>query len=269
VPGPYLRTTIADPAAPAPRATRVVVSGLLGPGVRSAQLLGAGARPQPLALHRDGAYLTVLPARLAGRPLRVRVVRADGRTQTSAPSDTPTGRCRFDLTRAAKVADPDGAAPWASIASRSGAIRCHTVAQIVGGRLATIDARQGTVRYGPGWLSSRSAKVARRGPLSVEVDGPANEPAFGGPRKVAPTAASDVRRTLPGRTFITGTVGPEVTSVTLRTPRDIRTIPTVGGTFLAVYDGAFYSGEVVATAHIKGAIDVTVRTPAAFLAPIG
>ncbi|HET6505759.1 MAG TPA: hypothetical protein VFG42_03120 [Baekduia sp.] len=268
---PTVRTTLADPTAPAPRATRVVVSGLVGPGVRSAQLLGASARPQPLTLHRDGTYLTVLPARLAGRSLRVRIVRSDGRAQTSPPSDTHAGggQCRFDLAKGMKVADPDGAAPWAAVASRSGSLVCRTLDQVVGGRLATIDAVEGTVRYGTGWLSSHTADLPGRGPLTVEVDGPGNEFLLGGPDATAPSAASNVRRTLPGRTLVTGEVAPEVTSITLRTPRDIRTIRPVGGTFLAVYDGAFYSGEIVATAHIKNAMDVTVRTPAAFLAPVG
>lgn len=71
------------------------------------------------------------------------------------------------------------------------------------------------------------------------------------------------RRTLTGRTLVVGRARRDVLSVTLRTPRDIRTVVPVGGAFLAVYDGALYGGEVVARAHLRDGRTVTFRTPAA------
>ena len=70
------------------------------------------------------------------------------------------------------------------------------------------------------------------------------------------------RRTLPGRTTISGYASADVTSVTLRTPRDVRTLRPVGGIFLAVYDGAFYGGSIVATAHLRDGRTFTERIPA-------
>jgi hypothetical protein len=76
----------------AERPVRVVVAGLLGDGVRSARLLGAGAA-RPLRLGRHGTFLVVLEPRYAGRPMRLRQVRADGRARTSSPSE-PGGGCK-------------------------------------------------------------------------------------------------------------------------------------------------------------------------------
>ncbi len=53
-----------------------------------------------------------------------------------------------------------------------------------------------------------------------------------------------------------------MTSITLRTPRDVRTIrPAPGGAFIAVYDGPFYGGAVRATAHLRGGGVVTRSSP--------
>ena len=50
--------------------------------------------------------------------------------------------------------------------------------------------------------------------------------------------------------------------IALRTPRDVRTLRPVGGVFLAVYDGAFYGGSIVATARLRDGRTVTQRIPA-------
>ena len=53
-----------------------------------------------------------------------------------------------------------------------------------------------------------------------------------------------------------------MTSITLRTPRDLRTIrPAPGGVFIAVYDGPFYGGAVRATAHLRGGGVITRSSP--------
>jgi hypothetical protein len=63
-----------------------------------------------------------------------------------------------------------------------------------------------------------------------------------GPRRTA-------RRTLPGGTVFNGTARADVKSVTIATPRDVRTlIPSRRAhAFLAVYDGTFPTGETVIT----------------------
>jgi hypothetical protein len=69
------------------------------------------------------------------------------------------------------------------------------------------------------------------------------------------------RRVLRGRVSISGQADPSVVSVTLRTPRDVRTlVPSrPDHLLLAVYEGSFPTGEVIATAHLKDGRDFTRR----------
>jgi len=69
------------------------------------------------------------------------------------------------------------------------------------------------------------------------------------------------RRVLRGRVSIHGEADPSVVSVTLRTPRDVRTlVPSQPDhLLLAVYEGTFPTGEVIATAHLKDGRDFTRR----------
>lgn len=59
------------------------------------------------------------------------------------------------------------------------------------------------------------------------------------------------RRTLPGTSIVAGTARADVRSLTIATPRDVRTIvpssPAHG--YIAVYDGGFPTGKIVTTAH--------------------
>lgn len=63
--------------------------------------------------------------------------------------------------------------------------------------------------------------------------------------------AARIRRTLPGRTTISGSAHPDVRDVTIQTPRDVRTLRPSGRSrsFLAVYDGEFFSGKITLTAR--------------------
>lgn len=74
----------------------------------------------------------------------------------------------------------------------------------------------------------------------------------------APSSAQVARRTLPGRTVVSGSANADVVAVTLRTPRDERTLrPGPVGLFLAVYDGAFYGGRVYADTHLRDGRTIT------------
>jgi hypothetical protein len=137
---------------------------------------------------------------------------------------------------------------------------CHYISQVVDGRLAYVDEDTATVHFGAGtFATGTGGQLARRTVATIEVSG-----AGDGPQQPqgSPSPAQIARRTLPGRTFITGHVRADVRSITLSTPRDVRTLTPIGGTYLAVYDGAFYGGEIVVTAHLRGGRDVTVRQPA-------
>ncbi|RKQ93473.1 hypothetical protein C8N24_3340 [Solirubrobacter pauli] len=67
------------------------------------------------------------------------------------------------------------------------------------------------------------------------------------------------RRTLPNRIVFHGRVHPDVVSVTIRTPRDVRTlVPSPEHhLFIAVYDGQFPGGDATATAHLRNGEEVT------------
>lgn len=264
--GIMVRVPLDDATAPDPRPVRVVAAGLVGRGVASAQLLGLASGPRSLKLDADGAWLEVLPGSEAGRPLRVRIVRDDGRVQTSTAEGGGPPPCGVTPAAAVRVADPDGAAPWAAGSRRTGA-SCSFITQVVDDRFGTVDEDEGTVRFGPGWWSGGRSQLGGGAPVTVQVQGPGQGPQDATHR--APSAAQVVRRTLPGRTFVYGLVRPDVLSITLRTPRDIRTLTPSAGTFLAVYDGAFYGGEVSATAKLRDGSSTTVTQPAALLLPAG
>jgi hypothetical protein len=67
------------------------------------------------------------------------------------------------------------------------------------------------------------------------------------------------RRVESTRIAFWGRVHPDVVSVTIRTPRDVRTlIPSSRAhVILAVYDGHFPAGKVTATARMKDGREVT------------
>jgi hypothetical protein len=258
--GAIVRTYVDDPTATDPHPQRVVVAGLLGSGVRSAQLLGAGA-PRPLDLGPLGTFLVVLGPDQAGRNLTVRQTRTDGTVRESKIDGLSPG-CALRPAQSVRVADPAGGAPWVAGVSRIGTRSCRYVGRVVADRLAWLFDDMAWIAYGPGSSSGGTGApfLSRRHPIVVDVQ----RPGFAPGRTVATTTtpAQIARRTLPGHTTISGYASADVTSITLRTPRDIRTLRPVGGVFLAVYDGAFYGGSIVATAHLRDGRTVTQRIPA-------
>lgn len=254
---PVVRTYVDDPTSPSPRVLRVVVAGLLGPGARSAQLIGAGAA-RPLALGRGGTYLVVLGPDAAGAPLRVRQVRSDGTTVTS-PVGVPGPPCAPLPGRSVRIADPDGGPSWTAGTGRTGRGLCQYVARLVDDRPAVVVDGESWVAFGAVESTGDSSQlVSPRRPVVVMVEGRGSALAPRPPAAPA-TPAQLARRTLPGRTVITGVALPTVTSVTLQTPRDVRTLRPAGGVFLAVYDGAFYGGQIRVAAHLRDGRTVTER----------
>jgi hypothetical protein len=67
------------------------------------------------------------------------------------------------------------------------------------------------------------------------------------------------RRVEASRVVFSGLVHRDVETVTIRTPRDVRTlVPSAEGhAILAVYEGRFPGGRVTATARLKGGKEVT------------
>jgi hypothetical protein len=75
---------------------------------------------------------------------------------------------------------------------------------------------------------------------------------FGLRARIDPESARVQRRTLPGRTIVSGFAHPDVRAITLQTPRDVRTLRPTGPSraFLAVYDGEFFGGAITLTARL-------------------
>lgn len=276
--GAEATTYVDDPDAPEPKPVRVVVAGLLGEDVRAATLLGAGP-PRELKLGPYGSFIAVLEPRYAGSTLRIRQQHDDGTTRTS-PGIGFSRSCKPSVPPV-RVADPDGGPTWIA-GIGGGPVRpertvvgpngqrlpgsCRYTGRMIGGRLATVFDGTLQVVYGPTTAAVGGTSgefLSRRRAVLVEVTGPGQ---FTRAPATPETAAQRMRRTLPGRTVVTGIARRDVLSITLRTPRDIRTIrpDPRSHVFLAVYDGAFYGGEIVATAHLRGGGTNVVRRPVTF-----
>jgi hypothetical protein len=245
-----------DPFAYAPLPARTVVSGVLPPGASDATLFGAGP-PRRLTLDGNGAFLMVLPGRFWTASPHI-VYRLGGKVVGSSHT-----AMRFPLGRApekpeSRAPDPDGAAPWGFAATRN----CSTaIGRIVEGRLATLDERTGVLSTGPEMTGGSVACITKparlpsilRGEL-VEFDTQRAEnyasPSSAGPPAL--TLPEIERRTPPGRTIITAVALPQVSSITLSTPADVRTLRPSGPlhTIIAVYDGYFLRGKITATIRL-------------------
>ncbi|HWX73733.1 MAG TPA: hypothetical protein VNZ05_00405, partial [Solirubrobacteraceae bacterium] len=102
----------------------------------------------------------------------------------------------------------------------------------------------------------------KRQPVHFDSQG---GPESGPPGAPAPTLARPEvqRRTLPGHTIITGIADADVVSVTLATPRDVRTLRPSGPqhALIAVYDGEFFRGAITATVRLSDGRSVSEVVP--------
>jgi hypothetical protein len=160
-------------------------------------------------------------------------------------------------TVAVQAPDPAGGEPWGLIATRGdrGGVCLSFPGRLVGTRIGTVDRRldvflpsfmMGLVR-----CPDSARKPTRAFPLRLDT----STFSIGGddPR------GRIERRVLDDRTLFSGRVHKDVASVTIRTPRDVRTLIPSGPAhvILAVYDGHFPTGKVTATAHFKDGKEVT------------
>ncbi len=260
------------PYAYTPTPTRTVVAGMLPPQATHPLLLGAGA-PRELKTDANHMYLAVLLGRYWDAPLRVSIVEHGHTIAPSAASTLPVPSVL--MVPQARAPDPDGGAPWGSAASPDGAL---SYGRIVDGRLADVSERDGTVTNGPsGWGSggpcvgrvrSKACPFVDRHPPAVEFNvqsQAAQSFSEGTPTMLTPPQIE--RRTLEGETVITGRAEPDVESVTLATPSDVRTLRPAGPqhVFIVVYSGEFFRGAITATIRLHDGRTVTqpVQTGAA------
>jgi hypothetical protein len=263
-----MQSYIGYPYAYAPSPLRTVLNGLLPPGATDPVLLGVGT-PRPLRVDANNAFLVILPGSYWYASPHITYL-LHGRRIGAGPSP------RFPLGNApsvpqARTPDPDGGAPWGFAAGP----KCTTaIGRIVEGRLATIDENTGTLTSGAGITGSSSGCIAHpgpslrrgasRGPVEFDVQQTGTEPSLGTTRGSTTMPRPDLeRRTLPGRTIITGIARQDVVSVTLQTPRDVRTLRPTGSrhALIVVYDGQFFRGALTATIVLRDGRTVSETLP--------
>jgi hypothetical protein len=247
-------TLVRDLDTPTPRLTRSVVWGTGGAGATRADLV-LGTRHVSPSLSRGGAFIAFAPATQSRQQASVSFDRgaplslAQNRDRKLSPPPAPL---RPVPKIAARAADPNGGLPWGvgEVPASGGGV-CVTGGRIIGDRVGRVDFLLGTFddESGLRYACRRDAIVVQKQVVSIDP--------FGGVLNGGPQPGDDpargriARRTQKGYSTIAGRARADVTSVTLATPHDVRTLPLSAPTraFIAVYDGTFEGGEVVVTAH--------------------
>jgi hypothetical protein len=105
-------------------------------------------------------------------------------------------------------------------------------------------------------------KLRLRQPVLFGAQG-GSGPQLPGEGPPTPSRAQIERRTLPGRTIITGIAQPDVLSVTIATPSDVRTLRPSGPhhVLIVVYDGQFFRGQITATIALRDGRTVVQQIP--------
>lgn len=156
---------------------------------------------------------------------------------------------------AATAPDPAGGEPWGIVVQRGdkGGLCFDIPDRIVGTQVGFIDRRLDLFYSVAGFRVACGRLVpTRKDPLQMDtlISG-------GGPQ--GEDRGRIERRVLEGRIVYWGRVHPDVVSVTIKTPRDVRTlIPSKDfHMIVAVYDGLFPGGKATATAHVRNGKEVT------------
>jgi hypothetical protein len=250
-----------DPYEYTPHPASTILSGMLPPGASDPVLLGVG-HARVLPVDANNAFLVVLSGHYWNARPRISY-RLHGRRVGKLHG--PTGSRLYERGTEAPVPqvrapDPDGAAPWGFTATRN----CETaVGRIVAGRLAHIDLWDGVLEAGSEFSGSSSSCATH--PEAFEPAAQQRQPVEFDQQQVStgedpflherePLRQPEIQwRTLPGRTIVTGVARPDVVSVTLSTPSDVRTLRPSGPlhAMLAVYDGYFLRGNLTATVRLR------------------
>lgn len=254
---PQRRETFLDDAlAYAPKPVATVVWGLAGEGAERVDVRGPWGerRVQPTA--RDAFLLVLEPTLLDTEAARIYVRTEDGETRSSRnpgfrPAEVVPGSVRIG----ARAPDPAGLQPWAMQLWRTegAAGLCREEGRLVAGRIGAVGHERGTFSpfpmYEAGDCPDEHLPAAPEDfPVAFGLGGSSGSAA---PRSEAEHAARVRRRTQPGRTTISGIAADGVRTVTIRTPRDVRTLrPGPAGSFLVVYDGEFLRGDIEITARL-------------------
>ena len=247
-----------DPFSYSPVPLRTVVMGMVGRQAHDPQLLGAGA-PRPLEVDPNGMFLAVLPGRYWDAHLQL-VATVDGKRVAGFPLDGFNGPAPLEVPQA-RAPDPNGGPAWGFAVNGNESAQ----GQIIDGRLVALEPQSGIVHIGPdGWGEDTPPRGVKQKlpPVHFEAQGQSGTaPLSEGsePEGGEYTPPEVERRTLPGRTIITGRADADVVAVTIVTPRDVRTLRPTGPehVLIAVYDGQFFSGRLTATVLLKNGSRVT------------
>lgn len=251
----YPTTTVTYAPGRSPQPSRGVVWGLAAPDIREIH-----PENDPRLTVTKGAFLAVS----ATPPVpsdKGALIRGDGsiRRYDYSPNFPKAFAVAKPDTRrvAVEAPDPAGGQPWGIISAQGprGDVCRSQVGRLLGLRLGVIERPLDT--FSPTFDEIICRPESSRRPTPAY---PLRLSAGVWSRGFGDDASGHVeRRVLLGRTTISGEVDPSVVSVTIRTPRDVRTlVPSrPDHLILAVYEGTFPTGDVTATAHLNTGRDVT------------
>lgn len=258
---------LTEPAAPAAAVRSTVAWGIAGSAARRITL-HLGSRTVTPPATADGVFLVVSGPALDQHQIRGSVAYPDRTVPLGGEREGPAVFGGADPTApggsgqaqlAARAPDPNGGLPFGLVASRTGdqGWCLATGGRVVGDRVGTIDFQRDTlselrISGGGSCTGGQSeAEVFRRSPVLLGSSSGGPEPAGegGDPGSTGRVA----RRTQKGLTILDGRVAPDVVSVTLETPRDVRTLIPGGPAhaILAVYDGPFPTGALRLIARFR------------------
>jgi hypothetical protein len=275
-----LTTLITDPERTTAKATTSVAWGFAGTRARTIALKGFSRSTADLS--RRGAFLVAARRDARAAELFARFgYRGRPAVELSfAPTLGP--RLPRNLPKLvkpipgtgvieARAPDPGGGVAWGVLGYRTnrGSYCVNQPGRIVGNRVGNVNFVLDT--FDDVWEIGRQCGASAEG---LPPDSPvAIGSMFGAglmPSSIDPTVDPDggrtALRTLPGRTVLYGVAKKDVRSVTLSTPRDVRTLIPSARThsFVAVYDGTFPTGNLKLTATMADGSTKTIRQMAGF-----
>ena len=264
----FVWTTLEPDGTPRPR--RGVLWGLAPPRTREVVVDGLGGAREVATLDRDsGAFLLLSgpDASDIGASITYRFAHVPDERHRLSSAARPVRSVRGPVpgteTVEARTPDPAGGPPWGVlVADRGDGGLCVAGAtQVIGDRPGVLEPIWG--RFYPAGLrrpDCRPPQVppTRKLPVVTSIGSGSGEPPAG---DVLFERARRQRRIQPGRFTVYALCHPDVERVTLRSPRDVRTlIPSPRAHVIyAIYDGDFRAGELQITAHLRGGGTYTDR----------
>lgn len=168
----------------------------------------------------------------------------------------------------ARAPDPSGGLPWAMTASRSrGGDWCAaSPGRLVGTLVGGVAFNLGTFSESAPPSHCFSSGVALSHSMPIAISSGGSSIPYGLDPEAEPDNGRVRLRTLRGQTTLGGVTSPDVREVTIKSPRDVRTVlPSPRAhVFLVVYDGLFPTGDFVLTSTFADGSHATQKVRAGF-----